>query len=96
MDGPAGKSELMTGKVVVITGGASGIGRAAALAFSRERATVVIGDIDIAAGPSTPLQRAEKWAGRQTVCESVWPNRLTCTLWSGSTRSVRWLGLCLQ
>jgi NAD(P)-dependent dehydrogenase (short-subunit alcohol dehydrogenase family) len=48
MESPAGKSELMTGKVVVITGGASGIGRAAALAFAREGAGVVIGDIDIA------------------------------------------------
>jgi NAD(P)-dependent dehydrogenase (short-subunit alcohol dehydrogenase family) len=38
------------------------------------------------------LQRSEKWAGRQTVCESMWPNRLTCTLWSGrqSLSTVAW------
>jgi NAD(P)-dependent dehydrogenase (short-subunit alcohol dehydrogenase family) len=36
----------MTGKVVVITGGASGIGRATALAFAQQGARVVIGDVD--------------------------------------------------
>ena len=43
----------MTGKVVVITGGASGIGRATALAFAREGARVFIGDIDSAGAEKT-------------------------------------------
>ena len=35
-----------TGKAVMITGGATGIGRAAAIAFAREGANVMIGDVD--------------------------------------------------
>ena len=40
-------------RVVVITGGASGIGRACAERFLTEGAKVVIGDVDVAALDST-------------------------------------------
>ncbi len=46
-------ADLMAGKVVVITGGASGIGQSTAVAFARESARVVIGDIDKAGAEKT-------------------------------------------
>lgn len=45
-----------TGKAVVITGGSAGIGRATAIAFGREGANVVIGDIRTA--PTTGQEGA--------------------------------------
>lgn len=40
----------LKGKVVIVTGGASGIGEASALAFSREGATVVVADVQVTRG----------------------------------------------
>ena len=41
------------GRVVLITGAGSGIGRASALAFAREGAHVVVADLDVAAAEAT-------------------------------------------
>ncbi len=42
----------LSGKVAIVTGAGNGMGRATALLFAREGASVVIGDVDVAAGAS--------------------------------------------
>ena len=59
----------MKDSVVVITGGASGIGRATALAFARQGARVVIGDIDVAGAEGTVSSIKE--AGGEADCLRV-------------------------
>jgi NAD(P)-dependent dehydrogenase (short-subunit alcohol dehydrogenase family) len=46
------------GKTVLITGGATGIGRATAIAFAREGASVMIGDVDDRAAETVSLIEA--------------------------------------
>lgn len=48
----------MQGRTVVVTGGASGIGRATALLLAREGARVIVGDIDEAGGRAVAAEAA--------------------------------------
>ncbi|MFQ6029290.1 MAG: SDR family oxidoreductase [Dehalococcoidia bacterium] len=52
----------LEGKVALVTGGSSGIGRATALAFVREGAKVVVADVDPTGGEET-LQRIREMEG---------------------------------
>lgn len=48
-----------TGKVALVTGGGSGMGRAAALTFAREGARVAVADVDVSSGEETVRLIAE-------------------------------------
>ena len=48
-----------SGKVVLVTGGSTGIGRATALAFSRHGAKVVIGDLSDQGNETVELIKGE-------------------------------------
>src|SRR3978361_2088218 len=57
------QGQRFTGKTAFVTGGASGIGRAAALAFAREGASVVVADVSEQDNQET-ARMIEEQAGR--------------------------------
>lgn len=60
-------SGLMNGLAGLVTGGASGIGRASALAYAREGARVVVADIEASAGPARETVALIEAAGGEAL-----------------------------
>ena len=58
---------MLQGKVALVTGGASGIGRAIVLALAREGAKVVVSDVDVEGGQQTTRQVGER-GGDASFC----------------------------
>lgn len=70
--------DLLNGKVAVITGAGSGVGRAAVLLFTRQGAKVVAADIDGAAAEATVAQAvAEGGSARAIACDVANEGALT-------------------
>lgn len=65
------------GKVALITGAATGIGRAAACAFAREGAAVMIGDVDDRAAETVALVEAEGGRAAFVVTDVTEPDAVS-------------------
>jgi NAD(P)-dependent dehydrogenase (short-subunit alcohol dehydrogenase family) len=67
MDGSASEARSLANRTAIVTGGASGIGRAVALAYARDGARVVVSDIDEDRGAETVELIEQATSGAEAV-----------------------------
>jgi len=70
----------LAGKVAILTGGASGIGRATALRFAAEGAKVAVADIDVAGGEAT-VRMVQEAGEMRFSCRRTRPNMTPWRRW---------------
>ena len=64
-------TQLLDNKIALITGGAVGIGRAAALMFAREGAQVVVADVLATEGEQEPCSWSSRTAARRASSSAM-------------------------
>ncbi|MFP4439587.1 MAG: SDR family NAD(P)-dependent oxidoreductase [Chloroflexaceae bacterium] len=69
-------TDMLAGKVALVTGGASGIGQAVALAMAQAGATIVLADVQVDLGEAT-RQQIETNGGKATYAVRVWTTNNT-------------------
>ena len=72
---------LVQGKIALVTGGSSGIGRATALIFAREGAKVVVADVAVEGGEET-VRLIQAAGGEAIFVKTDVPNPLMGKRWS--------------
>ena len=85
------------GKVVIVTGGAYGIGRDTAYEFAREGARVVVADIDVVAGKAVEARLEELGPGGLLVeADAFSPGRDLQPFAANLLENIERLGLCVD
>ena len=72
--------DAFSGKVVIVTGAASGIGRATAMAFARRGATLVLADLNETAGTQV-TNEVRAFGGEAVFVRTNGPSRKTANVW---------------
>ena len=78
----------LAGKVALVTGAQQGIGKAIALAYGREGASVVVNYLDSQAEPKRSPPRFARWGNGLCPSLAMWPRLPMSGVWWRSARAL--------